>query len=247
MKHNRIRVILAILAAMVLLSGCLDVGDLSEEESDMIAEYSAGVLLRYSGDYDRRLITKEQAEKEGIEEEKASAAPLVSASPGVAATATADVPSAAPDASPGKEENPAAKVTLNQLYQMDGIDFSYDTYQFCDRYPQGDKTMQIVAREGETLLVVSFRVKNNSAGKKKVDLLKNGIEYPLTIDGNQYYPGISILKNGGLNHLRTTLDKGKSENAVLIYTLSKERKKASRISLTVEDKKANRQADIQLK
>ena len=62
MKHNRIRLLFVMLFAIMTLCGCLDVKNMTDEEADMVAEYSAGVLLRYSDTYEWRLITKEQRE-----------------------------------------------------------------------------------------------------------------------------------------------------------------------------------------
>ena len=63
MKRNSIFILLTILS-ILSLTGCADVSDLTEEQSNLIAQYSAGVLLRYSDSYERRLITKEQLKKQ---------------------------------------------------------------------------------------------------------------------------------------------------------------------------------------
>jgi len=49
----------------------------------------------------------------------------------------------------------------------------------------------------------------------------------------------------GLNYLDTTLKSGGSEEAVLIFEMSKDKKKASQISLTVS--RGGRQAVVQLR
>ena len=67
MKRNGIFILLTILS-ILSLTGCADLSDLTEEQSNLIAQYSAGVLLRYSDSYERRLITKEQLKKQGAEE-----------------------------------------------------------------------------------------------------------------------------------------------------------------------------------
>lgn len=235
MRHNRIGIVLAVLLSAVALSGCLNVKDLDEKQSDLIAEYSAGVLLRYSDTYERRLITREQAAEddggtqEGIADSK-TATPSLSPSP---VSTAPPGQTAAAEETPGPEET-AQEVSLDELYGIDGLKFSYESYEFCSRYPKNSSDSTIVAEDGETMLVVTFRIRNVSGADKKVNLMKSGITYPLEIDGAEYQPSLSMLDNGGLNYLDTKIPAGRTETAVLIYNLSKEKKNASSISLAVE-------------
>lgn len=265
MKHKRIVFAFAVVMSMVTLSGCMDVKDLSDEHADMIAEYSAGVLLRYSEEYERRLITAEQLLKSRKEENPTE----VPGSTPAAVTPTPEPLSASPasgdsvssegltgeegtpgeEGSPGEEEpsekDNSTEVPLNKLYHVKGLDFAYQSYRFCDRYTEKGNASPIFAEKGNTLFVVSFRVRNISGKKQKVNLMKRNIDYPLTIDGNEYLPRINILKNGGLNYLNTTISKGKTETAVLIYNVSEERKNASEINLVLRD--GDNKTSIQLK
>lgn len=88
-------------------------------------------------------------------------------------------------------------------------------------------------------------MKNTRRSKRKIELGNKKIDYTLNVDGNNYQPGISILENMGLNYLDTTLKSGGSEETVLIFEMSKDKKKASQISLTVS--RGGRQAVVQLR
>lgn len=238
MRRNRI-VALVIALSMLSLNGCMSVGDLTEKQSDFVAEYSAGLLLRYSDRYERRLLTKEQLEKQGIEPTaEVSPTPMVSAEP----TATAPEADATNDSGEEPEATAIPNVEMNEIYQLDGIKVRYDSYEFANKYGSS----QIRAEDGETLLIVSFEVKNVSGKTKKVNLMKRtGITYTLDVDGHEYQPGISILENGGMNQLLTTLKPGKKEKAVLIYRMDQERKTASSITLSIAD--GDKQSKLTLK
>ena len=243
MKYNRIAFLLLTLFLVLSLCGCVNGPDISEEQSDLVAEYAAGVLLRYSNQYDRRLITKEQIEKENQKKNADSTAvPETTTAPSATPT---PVPSSAdepvPDGS-GTETQATEQptVVLNEIYRVEGLDFSYQSYRFCKKY-----NSQIKAEDGQILLVVEFNVKNQSGKKKKVSLGKKKISYKLTVDNSEYQPSISILENMGLNYLDTTIPAGKSENAVLIFRMAEERKEATAISLDVED--GNRLSKLKLK
>lgn len=245
MKHNRICLVFALLLSIAVLSGCMDMKNLTEEESSMVAEYSAGVLLRYSDQYERRLITQEQREKEQTEEGIPTAAPspMPSAAPSVSAVSVTGTPSES-TAEPSEEPS-EQMVSLNDLYHLNGLDFSYAGYQLCKKYPKNSDS-PIRAEKGQSLLVVTVRVRNTSGTAKKVNLMqRRKIAYQLNMDGSEYQPGISMLENGGLNYLKTTISKGKTENAVLIFRVSDEQKKAASISLTVQE--GDKVSEIQLK
>lgn len=225
MKHIRILCLLLIVS-MISLTGCMDVKDISEEKADLVAEYAAGVLLRYSDQYEYRLITKEQQmrqEEQGTEE------------PSVTPAATDAAEPVATDAGGEAGEQPAEtqvpEVSPDELYQLDGIQVSYDSSEFTKQY----KNTEVRAGQGETLFVVSFALKNTSGAAKKVNLMDRKIQYTLDVDGNQYYPGINMLPDGTLDYLETTIGKGKTEKAVLIFTMDQERTSASNVNLTIEE------------
>ncbi len=241
MRRNRIYAAVLLLASAAVLSGCMGVKDLSEENEDMIAEYAAGVLLQYSDQYDRRLITETQEEtKTSPTADAAATAPPAKTESGGSggssssdASSGSDSPSDSDSSGSGGEasgETPESTVSLNKLYHVKGLDFSYDSYEFRKQY---GSTIQ--AEKGQVLLVVHFDVRNISGRKKKVNLAKRQISYGLTADGSEYQPQFVILDNMGLNHLSTTIPAGKNEDAVLIYRLAKARRSASDITLRIQD------------
>ena len=236
MKRNGIFILLTILS-ILSLTGCADLSDLTEEQSNLIAQYSAGVLLRYSDSYERRLITKEQLKKQGAEEAapeqpETQTTPVASAVP--IDTTTDEAASQKPAETPG--------VTVNDFFQFDGVTVTYDSYRFASKYG----STQIRADEGETLLVVTFVLKNTTGKTKKLNLMKRtDISYQADVDGEQYQPGISMLENGGLNQLSTKLKAGEKEKAVLIYRMSRDKKDAASVVLTLSDK--NRTAKVTLR
>ena len=46
MRNNRIWMMVILLTVVFILGGCKNVQDLTEKETEMIADYSAGLLLR---------------------------------------------------------------------------------------------------------------------------------------------------------------------------------------------------------
>ena len=59
MKKIKILGLLAMSA--VMLTGCVDaMPDMTTEQSDIVAEYAAGLLLKYSPNYNYRLVSDEE-------------------------------------------------------------------------------------------------------------------------------------------------------------------------------------------
>lgn len=251
MKYNKITAVCMAGVMAVSLTGCMDgVKNLSEEKSDMIAEYSAGILLKNSDSYSKRLVTKaDQTEDSSKGGATATPAPTASQTPAPQAVAASSVPADGQTAESsgasvsGGAVDTVPTVNLSDIYKKDGLRVTYSSYRFCKQYKEGSS--QITAKTGNVLLVADFRVKNTSGSKRKIKLGNKKIDYTLNVDGNNYQPGISILENMGLNYLDTTLKSGAGEKAVLIFEMSKDKKKASQISLTVS--RGGRQAVVQLR
>lgn len=237
MKHNRIWLAVMLSVVSAALCGCTGMGSLSEENSDLVAEYSAGVLLRFSDEYRYKLITSEQLVKEKQQSETPEQETAVSPPP------TAQAPSAAGNDT--AEVSEQQSTSLNDIYQQKGLDFSFKSGRFCDKYQENKNVSPIKPGKGETLFVAAFQVKNTSGKKKNVDLRKSGVTYKLILDGSEFRPSINILSNGGLNFLNTSIGGGQKEEAVLIFNVSAERKNSSAIQLAVE--KGGKTSTIKIK
>lgn len=228
MRHMRV-LCLVLIGLSISLTGCMDIKDLSEDKIDLVAEYAAGVLLRYSDQYEYRLITADQTEQE---QGDVSDAVNPEADPVPSIVPDADSSTAAGGTTGTAEPTEAPEVPLDELYHLDGVQVSYDSYEFTKRYGN----TQIRAEQGETLLVVSFDLQNTSGSDKKVSLMdRSRIVYTLDVDGSQYAPEIIMLPNGGLNYFKGTIAEGETETAVLVFRMGQERAAASSLALTIEE------------
>lgn len=209
-------------ASMCMLVGCVGGKSMTEEQEDIIAEYSAGVLLRNYDKYNQRLVKTE------------TIAPAVTEPP--AAAPATEPPAPDTDTSqPGAEEKEQLnEVPLDDLYHVAGMKVSYDSYVACNEYPK-NSPMQLTAKKGQFLLVVRFNVKNKSSKPLAVNLIKRKIAYSLNMGGKEYQPVIAMQENGGMNFLKTKLKAGASEQAILVYEIPDESKDPESMVLTVKD------------
>ena len=244
------------------LTGCVEGPQLSEEQENLVAEYAGGVLLRYSNKYDLRLV-RNDADEDGVEDggsvasgaaaeeqegstaedtSEATPAPEAEVSPDPAESPDAESttePESAPEAEPGATESPVEteepSVSLDELYGIDGLSFSYKGAKFTRRYPEDSDDIVISPDYGQILYVVSFNVKNTSSKTVRVNLTERAFHYELGIGGDTVLPTISLLPNGGLNYLMTRIGAGQTEEAVLIFNVDKSRRNEKEKTLTITE------------
>ncbi|MCM1246758.1 MAG: hypothetical protein NC293_14055, partial [Roseburia sp.] len=205
--------------SMFALAGCVSSKNLTEEEQDIIAEYSAGILLQNEEKYERKL----------VKQDIPAAPETTTPPPATAEPETTPVPSS-DSATGGDEGETGSEVPLNDIYGMAEIEVRYDSYTVCREY-----TSEVRAGKGNVLYVAKYKVKNTTSKALKIDLIKRKIAYSLNLDGTSYDAAPSFLKNGGLNYLDTKIKAHSSEEAVLVFEVPEAAKNAASAVLTVQD------------
>lgn len=218
--------LLCLLFSVCMLAGCVEKKDLSEEQQDVIAEYSAGILLQHYNKYNRRLVKEEKPESADTQLTAPTATPTPEpdqAGQSVQGNAEAD-----------QQEN-VNEVSLDELYNIEGLKVDYDSFVIGKSYPKKSSMFQLTAKKGENLLVVRFRLKNTKSKPLKVNLIKRKIDYVMNMDGTEYKPTIVIQENGGMNYLKTNLKPGASETAILLFEIPEASQNPESLTLTVRD------------
>lgn len=257
MKRGIFRTSVAVFS-ILMLTGCADLPNITDQQEDLVAEYAGGVLLRYSSKYALRLV-KNDADEDGVEDSvngvvsgaavtaepdassEASPSPSPSTEPGASASPDASQApdaSATPEAAPEPTEEPT--VSLDELYHIKNLTFKYDSSMYTDRYPKNSDAIEISSQSDQTLYVVTFKVKNTGSKSVRVNLTSRPFHYELSVGGDNYLPTLSLLPNGGLNYLMATIKPGKTEKASLIFNIDRDKKgtKGNTLSITEGDKTA---------
>lgn len=203
------------------LTGCVGTRDLTEEQLNIIAEYSAGVVLQHEEGYAERLVKQEIPETS-----QPTAVPQMTSAP---------EETLAPAEEAGVETESQAEAltetSLNDIYGIAGMSVTCDSYTVCREYAgefrAKDKT--------DYLLVVHYKVKNTTSKPLKVNLMKRKLEYTLDMDGSAYEAQISFLQNGGMNFLKTTIKPDSVEEAVVLYEIPETQRNPKSVTVTVKD------------
>ena len=162
MKKGKVLGLLAMSA--VLLTGCVDsMPDLTAEQSDLIAECAAGLLLKYSSNYDYKIASEEEvAAAMAVRQEITEPETEKEEETNEAQTEEMDQNTSSSDAPPTEPEEETDQVQL--VADLDfaaelGIDdliIRYQSFEVCNSYPQNNTGFSVSAAQGRKLLVIHF-------------------------------------------------------------------------------------------
>ncbi|MCR5602571.1 MAG: hypothetical protein K6G27_02580 [Lachnospiraceae bacterium] len=177
-----------VMASAITGCGLIETTDLNEEDEELVAEYAAGVLMRYSAD-----------KKGGLGDLRPTPTPIPWVDP-------ADVvPTEAPEEEKEEkeEEVPMEEVeeregfsdtssgsafdghNLASAIGIDGFDITYEGFETADIYPDGagdDLSFSMQATPGRKLLVVHLKVANEEGEDKQCDVLSCNVKFRILIN-----------------------------------------------------------------
>lgn len=191
MKKSKILGLLAI--STVMLTGCVDaMPDMTAEQSDLVAEYAAGLLLKYSPNYDYRLVSDEELAEALAQVTEADEAETDTEKEEPASGETVQ-----DEEKPAQEETETALQTeqtemafadadadLAVVLGLDeGLLLHYQSFEICDSYPQEASGFSGVdAGEGKKLLVLHFDLENSTDGKVDCQLADVSLKLRITVN-----------------------------------------------------------------
>lgn len=206
-------------------TGCAAQGNrnLTEEENDMIAEYIAGVLLKYDMRYEDSL-EYELQEENTVDSPQVSEETPEPPKENIKDTSvdSSDTEESADVKTPSGTKT--ADVELSDIYGMEGLKVTYAGSEDFTSYtgvPENSCFLLEPSSENHKLLVLSFKLKNTGSSKKTVELLNSGISYKLDGEGGVSAKPLVVPLDDALQYLSVTIEGGKSMNAVLIFDVPK--------------------------
>lgn len=209
--------LLMLSACVFFLAGCNDMKDLTDEETELIAEYAAGLLLKYDADYVDRIDEGDKAAQEMTEEASTEQEDTQET-----VTEEQNVQDTEDDAST-EERTVGSESDIAKIAGITGVSISLKDYQIVDRYPEaeeGDTVVGVEATDGYQLLVIRFQVQNTTENVVDVSLMDKQLDYHIVCNGaNAANPMLTILMND-LGTLETAVQPGEEQEAVLLFQIS---------------------------
>jgi len=232
---KRLRLII-IICFMLSLTGCIQEYSAAEQQNDAVAEYMAGLLLKYDEDYEQGLTKMSEIQVESTTTDMDIDTP----------TPTADQDDDSTVNSDGPEVVTQKDYTLTEVIGEKDFDIQFTGYQITDTYPEDIEStyFSLTPRVGNQLLVASFSVLNNTGSEKALNLSKAKIIYQLDINvGTIYKPSLTLLEND-LQYIDIAIKGGKTKTVLLIFEVSKD-KDIAEINLVIS--KDNKSEIIKVK
>ncbi|MDE6364642.1 MAG: hypothetical protein K2L86_10375, partial [Lachnospiraceae bacterium] len=164
MKKGKVLGLFAMSA--MLLTGCIDaMPELTAEQSDIITEYAAGLLLKYSSNYNYKIADEEEvlaamaARQEAVEAETDTAAETEPETDVAQAEEEANQNTSPTEAETDKAAEPIQFVADLDFAAELGIDdliIRYQSFEVCSAYPGDNTGFSVDAAQGKKLLVMHF-------------------------------------------------------------------------------------------
>ena len=230
---------------MFLLSGCgATIPDLSEEQSDLVTEYAAGLMIKYNSLPEEsllnetQLVIEEQKEVEIKEKEKKKE----EAQKAYLAAKEAEEKGDSQEGADGNTaEAPKQDPTIDDLasfYGLDGFSVFYTGYELCKSYPdesRDDFFLAMDATAGKQLCIIQFNVSNISGEDKDFDMFaKQGVFF-LSIDGQDTIQAQSTLLLDDLAVYKGVIASGAQEPMILVFEVDESIQQMGTLELTARN------------
>lgn len=161
MKKGKVLGLLAMSA--VLLTGCVDsMPELTDEQSEIIAEYAAGLLLKYSPNYNYKIASEEEvaaamaSRQEVPEPETENETETGSEQAEDENNQNISSSETEPSESGTEPVQFVADLDFAAELGIDDLIIRYQSFEICSSYPQNNSGFSVDAAQGRKLLVMHF-------------------------------------------------------------------------------------------
>ena len=216
MKKGKIIGVLAISACM--LTGCIDsMPDMTEEQSELVAEYAADMLLKYSPNYHYRIADEEEvasaeAEMETSQEEETT---QEESQPSQDLSQTGSGESVSVGAETSVEDG--SEYDLATFFGMEQFSIRYASCEITDAYPKAESGagFSVTAPQGYNLLVLHFDVENLGEEAAQCDLFDQINKVRVNVNDAGYVQALSTLLTNDLTTYMEDIPAGEVADAVV--------------------------------
>lgn len=223
---KRISVLLII--CMLVMSGCSVGIDLDANESDLVAEFAAGMLIPYSYLYENRYDTWKTKEEETTipDVEEPTQEPTIEEPTTEPSTDSEGDPVIKPsDENPTQgDESGKDKLELCQVFGTHPVEINYNGYTVVDGYDIAGGLFEITPEHGCKFVVVNFLVHNKSFEDKTIATVDKEVILRAVINEttrcNNY--DATVLTNDLTMLKDVTIKSGEKYETVLLFMIPSE-------------------------
>lgn len=214
-----------------LLTGCIDrMPDMTEEQSALIAEYAADMLLKYSPNYTYKIADKEELVEEATIEEATEEVSEEAATEEQTSQQLPEETKQDPEASTETGEQNASgdiadagHVDYAEVFAIEDVEIRYDSKEICSVYPAGEigTGFSVNAKDGNCLIVMHFSVKNTSQADITCDLFEKDFDISMRLNSGNYKKVSSTLLVNDFTTYIEEIPAGETKEAVIVAETEK--------------------------
>lgn len=236
---KKVKLCAVIFSLTAMLCGCTKTIDLTEKETDMLAEYISKEVLERDKCYEQGLITPELVSDKDDDRDNDVVQPVEqedkSEQNQIVTPSKKPEVTNKPEEITAPEEKEDKAYTLNDVLGTNKINVTFKSKKVYSSYPEKENNYFVInANDGYKLLVVTFNLENTSDKKINYSMLKQSIDYTLVMEnGSAYSPLLTLLEND-LKFIEKTIKGHGKETGVLVFRVKKADAKLAG-TLTVEN------------
>ena len=182
-------------SAILLLGGCgTQMYDLSEDEENLVVQYSAHILAKYNIE-----------QKDGM----------------TAASSEETQETQKQDSQMPESQEMETMPIAEAIGHASGLTVSYKGCRVQNIYQEGDY-FAVTPEDGNKLVVMKFEIKNKGKKKVRLDTEKLGITFYACFDGKNRIKETASLGTRSLSSYGETIRGGKKKTAVLLFQIPKD-------------------------
>lgn len=221
MRKNRI-ISVILISMSVFMSGCtLDpMPDLTEEQSSLIAEYVAGIVMKYD-----RAVSGLASDEEIAAAQEREAQRQANLEELLKNKEAAGQREAASGTGSEAERAPVTFNGIAEFYGLDGFSIKYMNYEIGDSYPPEDSEdlfFAMDATEGNKLLVLKFLAENLTGEDRELDFFNKAPSFRISVNGGEDRSALTTMLLDDMAMYKDTIPAGQSEQLVLIREITQE-------------------------
>lgn len=218
---KKVSVLLGIMTAALLMTGCGVMPNLTQDETELISEYAVGVLLKYDKAHGRRLVdtsgyelvTEEPAQEEPMEEPIQEEEP----EPEIEEPVVVDV-------SQDEEETQPTASSVEQYYGIPNIMITYQGCEIADSYPPAGEGETLFfsmdATQGKQLLVLKFNAQNLTGEDQMMNMLGYGATFRVSVNGEPSKGALATMLVNDMQTYNSVIPASSSVDLVSIVEVS---------------------------
>nr|WP_308742551.1 hypothetical protein [uncultured Anaerocolumna sp.] len=216
-----------------MLTGCMQTVDMTGQESNMIAESMAGILLKYDKTYEGDLIYQEskdlRAEIESKEKKSKDLEVTTLTTGGQKANKGKNKSNSDDMVTSGKKAGKTSGKTgksynLNETIGNKDFKVSFQKYETSKSYHGNisNQAFSIDASDKNQLLIAYFDITNLTKTSQNFNLINSGLEYHLQVDKETTYKPLITLLVNDIQYINLDFAAKETKEAVILFEIPKD-------------------------